>query len=181
MKYLTIFEEYKSDMDKFLHSGIMTDNTNPIDLFNDYNNVLTNPDQEKAAKEITRLLKGNINKLIKLYHGTSPHIDVLEYGLKTTKMNTKKSIQSEIGYVYLSIFPDMAKTFGNLAYGISNAAVYEVLMPIVHLKPDKDQLFNVSRETGIRLSPTLGNSAIYGHGFRVKGNIPPYMINKYNI
>ncbi len=109
----------------------------------------------------------------------------MEEGLKATSNKTKKSLQSEVGYVYLSIYPESAKMFGDLSNGIKNAVVYEIDIPIKYLKPDKDQLFNKKRsqieykqDNDIHIGETLGDSAIFGHGFRVKGDIPPYMIKK---
>ena len=100
----------------------------------------------------------------------------MEEGLKRTTNKTKKSLQSEPGYVYLSIYPESAKLFGNLAYGINDAQVYEIHVPIIHLKADSDQLYNMNH-----MGKSLGDSAIYGNGFRVKGDIPPYMISKYDL
>ena len=53
-------------------------------------------------------------------------------------------------------------------------------VPIIYLNADKDQLFNKRRGiSDIKIGDTLGDSAIYGSGFRVKGDIPPYMISVY--
>ena len=174
MNNVLSFTEYLNE--KYLHSGLATlDET--IDLRN--YDCLYKQDI-KSVKEINKILRDNKFKKIKLFHGTSPNVPVMEDGLKTTKEKTKKSLQSETGYVYLSIYPSSAKMFGDMAYGISNAIVYEIDIPIIYLKPDKDQLYNKRKGlSDIRIGETLGDSAIYGSGFRVKGDIPPYMINIY--
>ena len=135
--------------------------------------------QKNLLKKFNKLLKDSKFKKIRLFHGTSPNINILDDGLLVTKLKTKKSIQSETGYVYLSIYPDSAKTFGNISYGITKSIVYEIIVPIIYLKVDKDQLFNVNFH-GNNVPESLGDSAIYGHGFRIKGDIPPYMISKTN-
>ena len=174
MKNILNFNDYINE--KFIHSGLSTiDET--IDL-RDYDCLYQQ--DSKSVKEINKILRDNKYKLIKLFHGTSPNIPVMEEGLKTTKLKTKKSLQSEVGYVYLSLYPDSAKTFGNMAYGINDSIVYEIHVPIIYLNADKDQLFNKRRGiSDIKIGDTLGDSAIYGSGFRVKGDIPPYMISVY--
>lgn len=164
------FDEFKNE--NFLHSGIWTINTNII-LSDEFN--LTDF-SEKNIKNINKFLNTNKNKNIRLYHGTHPNIPILEEGILTTKLKTKKSYQSQVGFVYLSLYPESAKLFGNIGYGINNATVYQVDIPILYLKPDLDQLHNSNT-----LNKTLGDSAIHGHGFRVKGDVPPYMITKTNL
>ncbi len=171
-------------LEAFIHSGYNTIHE-VIDL-RDYD-FLYHQSKESVIK-INKLLRKNEDKLIRLFHGTSPNLPIQEEGLKTSKIKTKKSLQSEVGYVYLSIYPESAKIFGEMSNNTKNSVVYEIEIPITHLKPDKDQLYNKrksyvefnTREKVPIIRETLGDSAIYGNGFRVKGDIPPYMIKKYN-
>jgi hypothetical protein len=172
MKNVKKFEEFINE--GFVHSGLSTLDS-IIDL-RDYD-FLYDASKE-SVKNVNKLLRDSKFMKIRLFHGTSPNINILDDGLLVTKNKTKKSIQSEVGYTYLSIYPDSAKTFGNIAYGITNSIVYEIVVPIIHLKCDKDQIFNVNLYGDKNANETLGDSAIYGHGFRIKGDIPPYMISK---
>ena len=162
--------------EKYIHYSIGTLNNCIIDPLVDLKDYVYD-ESPKSADYVTRYLKSKINCLIKVYHGTSPDIDLTD-GLKTTKINTKKSFQSEVGYTYFSIYPDSAKMFGDMAYGINNAQIYEILLPIIYILPDKDQLFNVRQSKDIWIKDTIGYSIVYGHGCRVKGDIPPYMMKK---
>jgi hypothetical protein len=125
---------------------------------------------------LQKYLKSNKFNLIELYHGTSSDHNILDDGLLTTKLSTKKSMQSEIGYVYLSVFDSMAKTFGSFAYPKNDISVYKITVPVYFLEPDLDQLRNQRYYAGNNVNNTLAESALFGHGFRIKGNIPPYMI-----
>lgn len=131
--------------------------------------------------ELNKFFRKNQYKALRLYHGTSIEHDIENDGLLKTKVKTKKSLQSQPGYVYLSLYKGMAKTFGEMAYPRKDIVVYEVHIQIKSLLPDKDQLYN-KRLYGSdkNIGDTLADSAIYGSGFRVKADIPPYMIkNKY--
>lgn len=127
-------------------------------------------------KELSQFLRKNELSVIKLFHGTSEKYDVTNDGLKTTKIRTKKSLQSGVGYVYLSVYPDMAGSFGDIANPYGDIVVYQVLVPISELKPDKDQLYNL-RNTGRSVGESLVESLVLGHGACIKGDIPPYMID----
>lgn len=165
----------------YLHYLPYNDTSNEINLAKDdeFKDIIYAEPTEKNIDILNKFLRANKRKIIVMYHGTSPEHDILNNGLFTTKERTKRSRQSQPGFVYLSIYPDMAKTFGNLGYGISNAVVYEVRVPIEFLKPDLDQIHNVRQFGGINCGSTLADSILYGHGARVKGNLPPYMITKY--
>lgn len=158
--------------ESFIHSGLWTKNE-IIDL-RDLDFIFEQ--SSESVKKLNKLLSKNKDKQLKLFHGTHPDIQILEEGLLKTTLKTKKSYQSETGYVYLSIYPESAKLFGDLAYGIQNSTVYEINVPILYCKPDLDQLRNVNLESPNVYGKTLGDSIIYGNGVRVKGNIPPYMI-----
>lgn len=164
----------------FINYNYDTDKSKVIDLINDdkYHDIIFSEPTDDNIKKLNKILKDNKNSLIRLYHGTSPKHDILKQGILTTKAKTKRSMQSEVGYVYLSIYPDTAKTFGNFGYAITDASVYEVLVPIKDIKPDKDQLKNKRMFGEMEVGDTLADSILYGSGVRVKGDIPPYMITK---
>lgn len=175
MKNVKNFKEFINEA--YIHDGYDTIN-DVIDL-RDYDFTFNNDKQ--SVKLMNQFLRKNKLKKIKLYHGTSSNHNILEDGILTTKTKTKRSLQSETGYVYLSIYPDASKTFGKIAYPYDDISVYEVIVPIKHLKADKDQLRNVRQwkdGENIPMFDDLGESACFGHGFRIKGDIPPYMIKK---
>jgi hypothetical protein len=133
---------------------------------------------QKDIKALASYLWKNENT-IRLYHGTSAQIPILEQGLKPTTARTAKSLQSSRGFVYLSVFPGMAQMFGEMAYPHRDIAVYAVDIPIRLLKPDKDQLNNQRSWARRDIGNTLAESLVYGHGARVKGRIFPYMISTH--
>jgi hypothetical protein len=140
---------------------------------------------EKEFKEFKKLLRYNKGEdYLLLYHGTACEIPIKDEGLKRTKKSTKKSLQSQPGYVYLSVFPNMAKKFGELAYPGKDICVYQVFIKIKYLKPDMDQLYN-KRMWGDgkydNLGKDLATSLIYGHGARANRDILPYELQKYNV
>ena len=155
--------------------------TDYIDLLNDeqFHDFVYGEATDKKVKVLNKFLRDNKEKTIRLYHGTSSELLIMMEGLKPTSSKTAKSLQSGHGYVYLSIYPDMANTFGEMAYPRKVITVYAVDIPVKHLKADADQLKN-QRYWGNKpdLGKTLGHSIIYGHSARVKGWIQPYMITK---
>lgn len=133
---------------------------------------------DSDIKFLNKYLKDNKYNLIELYHGTSSDNDIIGNGLLTTKIKTKKSLQSTPGYVYLSVFKNMANEFGSLAYPKKDINVYKITVPVYFLESDLDQIKNVRLWSNENIGETLADSALYGHGFCIKGNIPPYMIEK---
>ena len=127
---------------------------------------------------LNKYLKENKFNLIELYHATSSKNNILGNGLLTTKLKSKKSLQSTVGYVYLSVFENMAKTFGKIAYPNHDIKTYKITVPVYFLKPDLDQLSNKRLYSHVDINNTLAESALFGYGFRIKGNIPPYMIEQ---
>jgi hypothetical protein len=109
-------------------------------------------------KFLNKYLKNNKYNLIELYHGTSSDNDIIGNGLLTTN--------------------GLAKRFGSLAYPKDDIDVYKITVPVYFLKPDLDQIKNVRMWSNENIGETLADSALYGHGFCIKGNIPPYMIKK---
>jgi hypothetical protein len=133
---------------------------------------------KKAITEFKKWLNDHRHCYCHLYHGTDGNLPILEEGLKRTSSKTKKSYQSGIGYVYLSVFPDSAKTFGDIAYPYSKeTSVYKVCLNIGELLPDKDQLTNMRSYGGMNLGNSLSESLIYGNGACIKRNILPYEIS----
>lgn len=184
MRYLKSYNESLNEA-KFIESNVNVDMSNPVDLLKEYPKLFYSEPTPEKLKEFTKILTPlrdrysyRMLRPIKLYHGTSKELNIEKEGLLTTKMRTKKSMQSQTGFVYLSIFPEMARTFGEIAYPQKDVVVYEVIVPAYYLLPDKDQLRNQRLFAGRNVNDTLGDSALYGHGFRVKGDIPPYMIRK---
>jgi len=136
---------------------------------------------KKDLKEFNKLLRDNRGEnYVLMYHGTSCENDIENEGIKKTTLKTKRSLQSQPGFVYLSVFPEMAETFAKLAYPMEDVCVYQVFVKIKYLKPDKDQLRNKRLYSEIDVNDTLIDSLIYGHGARVPRNIEPYEIKKLN-
>lgn len=133
---------------------------------------------DKDRKILNSYLKRNKQNSIVLYHGTSPRNNILSDGLLKTTTKRRLSYQSTSGFVYLAIFPDMAKMYSDVGYGISNSVVYKVIVPIEYIKPDTDNLYNKRMYSPtLDVQDTLADSLFYANTFKVKGNIPPYMIS----
>ncbi len=179
MIHLLFFESYISNIVKGQYLP-PRDVTNEIRAL--YQDCIQSMDNEseiaKKKKVLAKFLNNNKGNTIKLYHGTSSKNPIMEDGILRTTNRTKKSLQSEPGYVYLSFHKNAARTFGEIAYPGHDVTVYEVNVPIGHLKPDTDQLRNQRYWSGKDVKDTLVDSLLYGNGFRVKGDIPPYMLNK---
>lgn len=157
--------------------------TNIIDFHTDerFTNIAYANPTEKEIKEFNKFLKDNKNETVRLYHGTSSKLNILEEGLKPTSKTRRRSIQSSSGFVYLSIYPTMAKTFAEMGYPMESVTVYAIDIPISELKADLDQLANKRMWAEIQVGKTLGESIAIGHGARVKGNIEPYRITKIEL
>lgn len=135
---------------------------------------------QKDIKELNKWLKVNRNEYVRLYHGTGENNDILGKGIKRTSLKRSKSYQSQSGYVYLSRYPNMARSFGEIN-NMSDTQVYAVDIKIKDLLPDLDQLNN-QRAAGKEIGNTLAESLIYGDGARIKRDIMPYEISstRYN-
>jgi hypothetical protein len=157
-----------------------------IDPLVDFKHHLS--ETKENADYITKFLRNSGKSryqpscLIKVYHGTNPKLTILKDGLKTTKIKTAHTNQSTLGYTYFSIYPSSAKAFGDMGWGINNSVVYECLIPICEIEPDKDQLkfCHMYSSDDEEIGDSIGDSIVYGHGIRVKGDIPPYMIKIHN-
>jgi len=175
-----IFE--KEFIDKFLHKGFQHTNNIIEPLKDDYlKSFLYSYDiDDDIRKDINSYFKKHKLDSIVLYHGTHPRNNILEEGLLKTTTKRRLSYQSTSGFVYLSIFPDKAKMYSDIGYGISNSIIYKITIPIEYIKPDLDNLYNKTI-VGYDVKETLADSLIFTHTFRVAGNIPPYMIEEYKI
>lgn len=134
------------------------------------------PDSQKV-REFGKWLAQNRHTFITLYHGTAQYLLAMQQGLLPTSGKRAKSLQSSHGFVCLSVFPGMAKTFAELNYPSKETVVYSVNLCIRNLKPDLDQLRNQRLWAGRNVQDTLAHSLIFGHGARVKGKIDPFHLS----
>lgn len=143
---------------------------------------LDNPEPSVSdIKAFDTWLNEHREDYIRLYHGTSAAnvSDIEKNGIKVTTTTRRKSYQSESGYVYLSRFPDMAKTFGDMNNMSGKTVVYACDLKIKELKADMDQLNN-KRSVGIYAGATLAASLLIGNGARIKRTINNYEISEIN-
>lgn len=118
------------------------------------------------------------NKFVKMYHSTDPSLPIESEGLKPTSTTRRRSYQSESGFIYLANTPERAHAFGMMGNG-GRCTVYEVVVLIRKLLPDKDQIIN-QRSVGKSLGDTLGDSVIFGGGLRIKGALEPWQVRKFD-
>lgn len=130
-------------------------------------------------RERIQAARGSDTAYVRLYHGTHPNLPILEEGLRPTSLSRRRSYQSTSGYVYLAVTPERAETFGRMGNG-GQCRVYEVIVSLRRLKADLDQLTN-QRSVGMAIGNTLGESAVYGGGFRVSGPIDPWAIRAFSV
>ncbi len=123
-------------------------------------------------------LKEHKDDYVRLYHGTSSsnRESVLKKGILKTTERRRKSYQSSSGFAYLSRWPSMAKTFGEMN-NHSDTDVWAVDVKIRDLKPDLDQLVN-KRHAGIICGDSLAESLLLGNGARVAKTIQPWQIHR---
>lgn len=149
----------------------------PVDFSKDeaWNDIAYGEAKPEAVTRLKKWLKDNPDTVVRMYHGTNASIPVETEGLKPTSAKTAKSLQSRHGVVSLSIYPGMAKQFGEMVYPGKEIAIYAVDVPVSRLLPDADQLKNM-RYWGEKkgLGNSLAESIAYGHGAQLKGKIPQY-------
>jgi len=136
-------------------------------------------DRTNAERETRKFFRSRcrMTDYFALYHGTTYRHNIMMDGLLPTCASRKKSLQSSHGYVYLSIYPDMAKFFGKMAYPQDEIKVYEVVIPLRMMLPDVDQLNNKKYWGNNKdIGTDLACSIVYGSGCRVKGAISPNLI-----
>ena len=142
---------------------------------------------EKMTKSNLKTINAWLNKRRDLYcedklvlfHGTHAKHAIESEGIKRTKASTKRSMQSQVGYVYLSAYPHAAKTYATMGYTTQDVKVYAVIVPIRDLRVDLDQLRNKRMwdpDLAKTLKSTLADSLVYGSGFRVKRDIHNYEV-----
>lgn len=158
---------------------ILYDQKRAIEIAKDLSDIFSKSDVTPSElTKVKKFLRDNMYHKMVMYHCTSEEHDIEGEGLLPTSLKRKRSLQSSIGYVYLSLYPNCAKVFGELAYPKKPIVVYRVEVPIQLLKADRDQLRNRRLYSAWETGDTLAESLLYGNGARVKGSIPPYMIRR---
>ena len=146
-----------------------------------HDNVSFQDIQKKDIQQLNRILKVHSDiyqmKKVILFHGTCATHNISEEGIKKGNSKRKNSFQSANGFVCLSLYPSMAKQFGEMGNPYSDIKVYAVQVPIKDLKPDHDQLNN-KRMYGEdeTIGRTLADSLIYGSGCRLSRNVENYEV-----
>ena|GEM_PF-5232279 len=115
-------------------------------------------------------------RYVVMYHAAKKGSPVLEQGLLTGNNKRKNFGMSESGYVYLATTPQMAQMFGDIAHN-SNYTIYEVIVPVGKLLPDKGRLRHTTPD-GVKGS-SLAHSLIYAGSAKVKGSIESWQIKQY--
>lgn len=172
--------------EQFEHITSMFGNDRYINLLDEVHNHFPsfNDINRKSLQNFNKFLKDKASNIyliehVIMFHGTSAKHNIEEEGIKKTTSKTKKSMQSETGFTYLSMFHDSAKTFAEMAYPHDNIKIYAVKVPLFDLKVDKDQLKN-KRYYGDyqsdEIKDTLADSLIYGSGARIKRDAKPYEV-----
>jgi RNA polymerase sigma factor (sigma-70 family) len=133
------------------------------------------PSQESISR-LKNWLKENPEAIVRMYHGTAAKHPIKEQGILPTSANRRNSLQSRSGFVSLSIYPGMAKTFAEMAYPQQDVTVYPVEVPVRMLVADVDQLKNKRMWSGYTGGNSLAESIAIGHGAQVKGSIPLWAI-----
>ena len=141
-----------------------------------------NPDAVTSPENIklfNKWLKEHKEDYVRLYHGTSSvnRESIQKVGIQKTNNTNRKSYQSEPGFVYLSRFPDSARTFGELN-NYAETDVYAVDLQIQRLKADIDQLKNKRLWGGIKTGTSLAESLLIGNGARCPLPIKPYELSR---
>ena len=143
---------------------------------NRWHNLFYDDPAVSEVQSFQTFLKENRDEVVRLYHGTKKEIPVVVEGLLPATKTRRNSYQSASGYVCLSVYPDMARTFGQMAFPKKEITVYAVDVPIKELKADRDQLANKRYWAEQKLGNTLAESLVYGRGARIKGKIDPTWI-----
>ena len=115
-------------------------------------------------------------RYVVMYHAAKKDAPVLEQGILAGSSRRKNFGMSESGYVYLAATPQIAKMFGDMAHN-GNYALYEVIVPICKLLPDKGRLQHTAPE-GVT-GRSLAHSLVYAGSAKFKGNIERWQIKPY--
>ena len=132
------------------------------------------------SKHISDWLKAYNQKYdlryVVMYHAANKNAPILDEGLLAGSSSRKTFGMSENGYVYLASTPKMAETFGSMAHN-KNFAIYEVIVPVGKLLPDKNRLTYTAVE-GVNGSK-LAQSLVCAGSARIKGDIERWQIKPY--
>lgn len=134
---------------------------------------------EKDIKDLRAFLRQDPERMVRLYHGTSADLPIMEEGLLPTSSTRRHSLASSSGYVYLSVFPGSAEDFGRMGAPGKATQVYAVVVPVRRLLADHDQLRQRRYWGGgyfNSIGATLADSLVFGHGARVKGAVDPRLL-----
>ena len=115
-------------------------------------------------------------RYVAMYHATSKDAPILDEGILAGNNKRKNFGMSESGYVYLASTPQMAASFGSMAHN-GNYTIYEVIVPVNKLLPDKNRLEYTALE-GAK-GNKLAQSLVYASSARVKGDIERWQIKLY--
>jgi len=115
-------------------------------------------------------------RYVVMYHAAKKDAPILEKGLLAGRNGRKNFGMSESGYVYLAASPGMAKMFGSMAFN-DNFTIYEVIVPISKLLPDKKRLQFTATEGAS--GNKLAQSVVYAGSARVKGDIERWQVKPY--
>ncbi|KAB7891453.1 hypothetical protein [Poseidonibacter ostreae] len=134
---------------------------------------------KKELKAFNSFLRANKEESVILFHGTSSEYNIKEDGIKKTTARTRKSIQTTLGYVYASVFKELAQIFGEMANPHNEISVYAIKVKVKDLKADLDQLTNKRRwGENENIGNTLADSLVFGRGARIKRNIEDYEVRE---
>ena len=115
-------------------------------------------------------------RYVVLYHAANKSAPILDEGLLAGNRKRKNFGISESGYVYLASTPKMAEMFGSMGHN-DNYSIYEVIVPVGKLLPDKNRLRYTAIEGAI--GSKLAQSLVCAGGARVKGDIERWQIKLY--
>ena len=150
-----------------------TERTEKIPTYND----LTMSDGVKMIADWLRAYNQKYDiRYVIMYHAAKKDTPILEQGLVAGNSRRKNFGMSESGYVYLATTPNMAKMFGSMAHS-GNFTIYEVIVPVGKLLPDKGRLQYTKPEN--ISGNSLAHSFVYAGSARVKGNIEKWQIKQY--
>lgn len=146
----------------------------PVDFSSDpeWRDVFHGDPSPARVEHLAHFLQADPDRRLRLYHGTWDGHPVAAKGLLPTSASRRRSLQSAVGFVHLSVSPGVAKAFGETAYPAQGVAVYAVDVTVGELKPDLDELRNQRQHSERQnLGDSLAESLAFGHAARVKGPV----------
>jgi hypothetical protein len=146
---------------------------------------------DASINAITKIIDShrNLYKMDKiiLFHGTSKKNNIKDEGILKTTARRKRSLQSRVGRVSLSLYPSTAQLFGELAYPGEEIEVYAVCVPFRDLIADTDQLANKRAalteygDSSKHIKNTLPHSFFYGSGAWLKRHVHNYEVRPLHL